>query len=164
MQTHIHTHIYIYIYTPICFPCATSTGKVQKHNGGKFKADKDGCHSIPMPLALAAEHILLDRMAMGEEVHLDLVQSVVSFMIGVWNEKVNEFKDQLTRVSAPGILSQADALLDSQQEDSHAVKQFEKHVSNQMSKLVDALKPINIKKTNVNLEKLWFMYIFFQQV
>lgn len=124
-----------------------------KHTGSKFKQSTTDSHTIPQPLALAAEHILLDRMALGEEVGMDLVQSVLQFIIKIWNEKVHEFKEQLLAVSGPEILAQQDALLGSRGEEASGEQEVAA-VSGKMSKLMSALTTVNLTQNRSALTKL----------
>ena len=60
---------------------------VRKHTGSKFKVS-DGDHRVPLPLLLALESLLMDRIHLGEEVTYDFASSVLIRLVNVWNEQL----------------------------------------------------------------------------
>ena len=135
--------------------------EVLKHNGGKFKSGPETpLHIFPEQLAKAAEHFLLDRMELGEEVGIDLVQNLMRSLVEVWNSKIDELRNDMIAVSGPKILEDHDAKL---QEGCSAqeLEQVQDLAHQQVEALLKSLKPIELN-TNVNaLMQLDIMSMFY---
>lgn len=69
----------------------------KKWNGSKFKKE-DGLHSIPDPLALAIESMLVDAMCTGQEIGLNFVMKVIKYMTALWNEHIGEIREHVLKV------------------------------------------------------------------
>ena len=70
--------------------------EARKHSNSKFK-ESDGSRKIPMPLLLAMENILMERIHLGEEVTYDFAAGLLVRLVSVWNEKLQELKADVVK-------------------------------------------------------------------
>lgn len=77
----------------------------RKYEGSKFSRE-DGTHTIPDALALAVESLTLDMLSSGQEVSLGCVKKVMLEMITLWNEQINEFRQDILKTMGEQIVAQ----------------------------------------------------------
>ena len=70
---------------------------VKKWNGSRFKRG-DGLHTIPDPLALATESMLLDAMSTGQEIGMNFVMKTMNYMVSLWNEHMKDIRDHIEQL------------------------------------------------------------------
>ena len=68
--------------------------KVLKWNHGRF-GDDIVLHSIPTPLALAVEQMVMDILATGQEVTTGYVRQLLLDLINIWNEHVHKLREKV---------------------------------------------------------------------
>lgn len=64
----------------------------RKHSGGRYSGD-DGTHEVPEPLHYALEHLLLERIALGEEVISDFAEDIMKRLVETCNDCVDSLRD-----------------------------------------------------------------------
>ena len=105
---------------------------------------------------MAVESILLDRMLLGEEIHIHFVETVLMAVVEIWNDKIEDFKTQLAAISGPQFLAEADALLG--EEGSHgqagAVEVVQGAIEGSLARLMSSLQPIEISRTENGIKHL----------
>ena len=62
-----------------------------KHSNSKFK-QSDGARKLPELLLHALEHLLLERIELGEHVTADFAESLVTLYVEQWNQQIDELK------------------------------------------------------------------------
>ena len=82
-----------------------------KHTRSRFPV-RGKLHTLPTPLMLAVESLLLQRMELGEALDYRYVSGVVDLLTETWNTKVVELKEEVRQLNAPRILAAEDALFD----------------------------------------------------
>lgn len=82
-----------------------------KHSRSRFPA-YGKLHTIPTPLMLAVEDLLLQRMELGEAIDFRYVSGIVDILTETWNAKVMELKEEVRQLNAPRILAAEDASFD----------------------------------------------------
>lgn len=78
-----------------------------KHSNSKF-AQGEGSHKVPIPLVLALEKLLMERIHLGEEVTYDFASAVLVRLVNVWNEKVTEIESDVKASLGHAILKEQD--------------------------------------------------------
>ena len=78
-----------------------------KHHNGKFKVS-EGTHTIPQPLALAIEELLLERIQLGEEVSFDYAWEVVQQAVTEWNSQLEALTNAVRESLGPQFLRHHD--------------------------------------------------------
>ena len=68
-----------------------------KWNHGAFNED-EGVHYIPLPLALAAESMIMDQLATGQEVTFGYARKLFVDMVKLWNEHIIDIRSQMQGV------------------------------------------------------------------
>lgn len=105
---------------------------------------------------MAAESFLLDRMALGEEIGIDFVESLVREFVTVWNEKIEEFKSQVLEISGPMVLAEEDQKIHDGMEHAE-IGRVQGQMVHSMESLVAALVPIDVSCYKTSLEHLDMM-------
>ena len=128
--------------------------KVLKHTGSKFKKQPgEPLRNLPEPLAMAIESLLLDRMALGEEIGLDFVENAVREFVNIWNEKIDEFRSQALEISGPMVLAQEGQHIHDDMEEEE-LGRVQGRMVQSMQSIVKALSPIDISFNNKALAHL----------
>ena len=89
--------------------------KTMKHSRSKFPR-VGARHSLPMPLMLAVEDLLIQRMELGEHVDNNYVSGIVDLLSDTWNMKIAELKEEMRRLKAPEIMAAEDAQWDASED------------------------------------------------
>lgn len=113
-----------------------------KHSNSRFKQGEN--HSIPTPLTMALEDILIERMQFGEEVTFDFAQDVLKKLLDLWNEKVVELREKVNASLGTRMLAEQDSAID----DATTEDQLETLHKSAMDQIEDALS--NMTVTNVS--------------
>ena len=66
----------------------------RKYTGSRFSAS-DGDHRVPLPLLIALESLLMERIHIGEEVTYDVASSLLIRLVNVWNEQLTQLFNEL---------------------------------------------------------------------
>ena len=116
--------------------------QVKKHSSGPYKAVKECSSTIPPAIDDVVETIVLERIAAGEELCTDFVESTLISTIEAWNQKVDEFRASLAQAT----LSEADCHVS-----EHSTEQEDAKVHARLSKdiqtIQDALYKVNLTRT-----------------
>eukprot|EP00438_Fugacium_kawagutii_P014416 Skav236071 [mRNA] locus=scaffold2211:153024:160283:+ [translate_table: standard] len=82
-----------------------------KWNGSKF-SEKEGLHTVPPPLATALEHLVMDRLEIGEEITYDFVEQTLRLLVKLWNEKISDLENEVREAGQKRILERENARVD----------------------------------------------------
>ena len=115
----------------------------KKWNGGKF-SKSDGLHVIPPSLALALDTIIMDRLAAGEEVSYDFVESTLKLLVKLWNEKIEELQADVQETVQKKILQAQNAIAESEDVGDDVARMAKDDEMTALSKLLETLQPCNI--------------------
>lgn len=113
----------------------------QKWNGSKFKKT-DGLHTIPQPLAMALEHVIMDRLSIGEEMTYDYVEQTLMILVKLWNEKISEMEAEVRDTLTKDILQKQNELVGNCDE-KVLVEAQEKDASS-LQQVLSTLVPCNV--------------------
>lgn len=94
-----------------------------------------------------AETLVLERMAVGEECTIDIMESAILCALKAWNEKVDEFRELLAKES----ITQADQALEMSAGDAAAVQS---KMQARISHISSALRKYDVVKTGGALKTL----------
>lgn len=100
-----------------------------KHTNSKFK-QSDGSHRIPVPIMLALDNLLCERISLGEEVTHDFAAATLLRLITVWNEQLKVLTSQ-TREMGQRMLADHDE----QDDDEEAQQASGNHIADMLSQL-----------------------------
>ena len=130
---------------------------VLKHTNSKF-ALEDGVHAVPMPLALAAENILVDRIHCGEEVTTDFVSKLLLDMIDIWNSNVQKLSEEVQLSMGHLILKHCDdQVRDDMGEDEVQALQQAGHAK--LEAVLQNLRPCTLKQDQNALKLLGLQFL-----
>ena len=110
-------------------------------------------HTLPEPLAMAAEQLLMDRLQLGEELGLDFVESVIRELVEIWNSKINELREELVAVSGPSLLAEQDRQIGDDMNPDN-IDLVQKNIAEHMDVVLSALVPVDISLHFVALRNL----------
>ena len=131
---------------------------VLKHSNSKFSVE-EGMHSVPIPLGLAAEHILVDRIHMGEEVTHDFVTKLLVDMIDIWNKNVEKLAKEVQLSMGPELLRHCDATMRDSMSDGE-IQELQQAAKAKLEAVLSNLRPCSVKKQHAALRCLGVTYFF----
>lgn len=87
----------------------------QKWSGSRYATGD--MHSLPEPLALAIESMLVDAMTTGQEVGFNFIVKTMNFMLSLWNDRITEIRSHLQsklqdQATSDDHIGPSDALVD----------------------------------------------------
>ena len=144
-----HVHIYIRVCMSQASLLLPEAGKWHQ---GRFQ-DDGVTHSIPAPLAVAFEKIILGRQLLGEENDSLFGQNLLHDLINVWNKNIKQLREDLASSAGAKALQELD-----EQDPNVAGEEVQKEAS---AKAMDALKEtlaelkiVKIEDTSTALKSL----------
>lgn len=122
-----------------------------KYNHGKFPADGT-THSIPAPLALAFERLILSRQLLGEENDFIFGKNLLLSLIQIWNENIVQLRADYIEKMGSKALQELDATNNA--EDEREQERFSQRAMSALKESLNELKTIVIEKTPAALKIL----------
>lgn len=123
-----------------------NTTKAGKNNHGKFKADGT-THSIPSPLAIAFENLVIGRQLLGEENDFLFGQSLLLDLIEIWNNNIKQLKEEFAASIGSQVLQSIDENPLVHQEDQDHHTEVSQATMDALKDTLDELQTIVIAKT-----------------
>ena len=137
------THVLNFVQQP---------SKGGKHIHSKFSTSGGETHSIPAPLAIAFEKIMLERIQAGEEQDSSFARCLMLDLIAFWNDNIESLRTSVKESVGMKVLKDLDMNLDCLADDG-SVK------SEAQVALIDTLNELKIVKLQNNPRSLELLVI-----
>lgn len=136
--------------------------ETKKHTNSKFSA-KDASHTVPTPLILALESLLMERIHLGEEVTVDFASNVLVQLVSLWNEQLGKLTEDVRRFGQQHLKNQDLQIKDVPgEQEQMALADDSKHMVQLFSEIHEC--KISTNSPSVLKLGLTVQYLFFVQL
>ena len=123
----------------------------RKHSSSKYPA-QDGSRRVPIPLLVALESMLMERIHVGEEVTYDFAASLLYRLVCVWNDQLQNLLSDV-RAKGQQVLSEEDQLIAGDCEDDQQ-KDMDTSKASHMEGVLSSIQECKISSNSDSLRKL----------
>ena len=128
-----------------------------KYTHGKY-ADDGTTHAIPEALGHAFERLILGRQLLGEENDTLFAQSILLDLISLWNENIEQLREEYAQKIAGKALSELESGPDA--ESDGAQQAMSAAAMAALKETMNEMKTVNIVKTPNALRTLDLFLLF----
>ena len=128
-----------------------------KHIHSKFSTSGGETHSIPTPIAIAFEKIMLERIQAGEEQDISFARCLMLDLIAFWNDNIESLRASVKEAVGPNVLKDLEM-------NHHYIADDGSIKSGAQVALMDTLNELKIVKLENNPRSLELLVICLKSI